>query len=429
LKTQRILSSLLLTIGLLLANVSIAFAMPTFPSSFYGTVKVNGANAPDDAIVSARINGVEYAYTTVGLYEGKTVYSLEVPADDSSTPGVIEGGQTGNTVVFYINGMLASPTGAWNGGSNVSLNLTVAAATNHAPVANAQSVSTPEDNAKAITLTATDADGNPLAYSVVAGPLHGTLSGSAPALTYTPAANYNGPDSFTFKVNDGTVDSPIATVSITVSALNYAPIANPDACNRLAGTMLYGSTVLANDTDPDGDTLTAVLVGDPTHASGFTFTSDGTFVYTPVADYSGIDSFTYKAYDGLLYSNSASVTITVTAVNKAPIITEGASTNVSMSQNGSPSPFNLNLHATDVDGDAITWSINTPAGHGTASASGTGTSKAISYTPVHDYIGSDSFDVQVSDGNGGTDTITVNVTITAVEPTRFTIFLPLVFSQ
>jgi hypothetical protein len=111
-------------------------------------------------------------------------------------------------------------------------------------------------------------------------------------------------------------------------------------------------------------------------------------------------------------------------VNNAPIITGGDSVSVTMS---STNPFSLTLHATDADGgDILTWSINTLAGHGTASASGTGTSKAINYTPAQHYIGADSFVVQVSDGNGGTDTITVHVTITAVEPPTFTVFLPLV---
>ena len=74
---------------------------------------------------------------------------------------------------------------------------------NGAPVAAAQSVTTDEDTAVAITLAATDADGDPLTYTIVTAPAHGTLSGTAPSLTYTPAANYNGPDSFTFKANDG----------------------------------------------------------------------------------------------------------------------------------------------------------------------------------------------------------------------------------
>src|SRR4030095_14010842 len=88
------------------------------------------------------------------------------------------------------------------------------------------SVTTDEDTAKAITLAATDAEGSTLTYTIVTGPAHGTLSGTAPALTYTPAANYNGADSFTFKANDGTADSNLATVTITVTAVNDAPVAN-----------------------------------------------------------------------------------------------------------------------------------------------------------------------------------------------------------
>src|SRR5205823_4125024 len=93
-------------------------------------------------------------------------------------------------------------------------------AVNDAPVANAQAVATTEDTAMPITLAASDVDGDALTYSVVIGPAHGTLSGTPPAVTYTPAANYNGPDSFTFKANDGTLDSNVATVSITVTAIN-----------------------------------------------------------------------------------------------------------------------------------------------------------------------------------------------------------------
>ena len=86
-----------------------------------------------------------------------------------------------------------------------------------------------------------------------------------------------------------------------------------------------------------------------------------------------------------------------------------------MSEDGAPTAFDLTLHATDGDvGDTLTWSISTPASNGTASASGTGASQVIGYTPTANYNGSDSFVVQVSDGNGGTDTITVNVTIEAV---------------
>src|SRR5439155_25328926 len=98
-------------------------------------------------------------------------------------------------------------------------------AVNDAPVAADQAVTTAEDTAKAIVLTASDVESDPLTYAIVAGPAHGTLSGVAPTVTYTPAANYNGADSFTFKANDGTVDSNVATVRLTVTPVNDAPVA------------------------------------------------------------------------------------------------------------------------------------------------------------------------------------------------------------
>jgi hypothetical protein len=306
------------------------------------------ALSPDNAAILFEKNSVGNTVTIAGnQFNGATYYGVAIHPND------LPGGSNGyNYIVNARNnwwGAVSGPldnktlpgTPNYNNpsgtGSTVSIyvdyspwciDTTCTAFTSIAPVANAQSVTTAEDIAKAITLTGTDVDGGTLTYSVVAGPSHGTLSGTAPALTYTSAANYNGPDNFTFKVNDGTVDSNIATVNITV-----------------------------------------------------------------------------------------------TAVNDAPIITEGASINVTLSASA---PLNLTLHATDADSDTITWSISTAAGHGTASTTETGTSRDIAYTPAPNYIGSDSFVVQVSDGNGGADTITVNVNITAVEPTSFKLFLPLI---
>jgi hypothetical protein len=112
-----------LTVGLLLISVLTALAVPPLPSSFYGTVKVDGANVPVGTTVSAWINGVNYAETTVLPYNGDTVYSLDVPGDDPETPGV-EGGISGDTVVFYIGDQLADQTASWQSGTNVELDLT-----------------------------------------------------------------------------------------------------------------------------------------------------------------------------------------------------------------------------------------------------------------------------------------------------------------
>lgn len=114
-------------------------------------------------------------------------------------------------------------------------------------------------------------------------------------------------------------------------------------------------------------------------------------------------------------SNSTYRTIGFTATNNAPVITTGTSTGVTMDQNSTPQAFELTLTATDAEYQSLTWSISSAASHGTASASGAGDSMDITYVPVTDYNGSDSFIVQVTDGSA-TDTITVNVTITERNP-------------
>ena len=122
---------------------------------------------------------------------------------------------------------------------------------NTPPVANNQSVSTTQNTPVAITLTATDADGNALTYSTVSGPSHGTLSGSAPNLTYTPNTGYTGSDSFTFKANDGTVDSNTATVSITVNPGSNTP---PVAYNQAVTTDENTSVAFTlNASDAEGN--------------------------------------------------------------------------------------------------------------------------------------------------------------------------------
>jgi VCBS repeat-containing protein len=201
--------------------------------------------------------------------------------------------------------------------------LSVATAVNTAPVADAQAVTTAEDTPVAVTLTGSDLDGDTLTYSVTGGPTNGTLSGTAPNLTYTPNANYNGADSFTFVVNDGTVDSAAATVSITVTPVNDAPVAADDAYTTSEDIALTVAApgVLVNDTDVDvGDTLTAALVSGSANGT-VVLASNGAFVYTPNANFNGSDTFTYVAFDSNLVSNQATVTITVTPVNDVPVVT------------------------------------------------------------------------------------------------------------
>ncbi|MEI7900761.1 MAG: family 43 glycosylhydrolase, partial [bacterium] len=109
------------------------------------------------------------------------------------------------------------------------------------------------------------------------------------------------------------------------------------------------------------------------------------------------------------------VRLTATAGNRAPVIAEAPAAAVKMSTGGSPMPFRLTLNAADADGDTLTWSVITPAAHGSAAADGTGTTQKVAYAPMANYNGADSFVVQVSDGNGGTATLIVNVTVGIID--------------
>ncbi len=192
-------------------------------------------------------------------------------------------------------------------------------AVNQAPTAVAQSATVAEDSSTFVTLAGTDPDGNALTYTVVTGPTNGTLSGLAPTLTYQPAANYSGSDSFTFRVNDGQLDSPLATVAITVQPINDSPTAVGESHTLQAGATLTVSApgVLSNDADIDSAGLTALLGAGPAHGA-LVLNANGSFSYTPTAGYSGTDAFTYAASDGVLASELVTVALTITPAPPPP---------------------------------------------------------------------------------------------------------------
>ncbi len=270
---------------------------------------------------------------------------------------------------------------------------------NRAPVAAEQSVTTDENIAEAITLTATDGDNDPMTFSVVTGPAHGTLSGTAPALTYTPTANYNGADSFTFKANDGTADSNTATVSITVNLVNVAPVA---AEQSVTTDENIAEAITLTATDGDNDPMTFSVVTGPAHG-----TLSGTapaLTYTPTANYNGADSFTFKANDGTADSNTATVSITVNLVNIAPVAAEQS---VTTDENIATA---ITLTATDADNDPMTFSVVTGPAHGTLS----GTAPDLTYTPTANYNGADSFTFKANDSLVDSNTATVSITVNLV---------------
>ncbi len=189
---------------------------------------------------------------------------------------------------------------------------------NVAPVADDLTATTPEETPVDVTLVATDAENDPLTYSIVDQPTHGSVTLVGNVATYTPELNYWGVDSFTYKANDGELDSEMAVVTLTVMPVNDAPVAEDDTYSTdedTVLTVLVADGVLANDKDVDvGDLLSAVLVDDVSHGT-LVLEDDGSFVYTPDENYFGTDSFTYKASDSTLESNTVNVTLTINPVN------------------------------------------------------------------------------------------------------------------
>ena len=180
---------------------------------------------------------------------------------------------------------------------------------NTVPVAQTQSVTTAEDTAKAITLMATDAESNTLTYAIATNPSHGTLSGTPPSVTYAPATNYYGADSFTFTASDASLTSTPATVSITVTPVNDAPVANNQSVTTPEDT---ATNLVLTATDVDSSNLTYSILAGPVHGtlSGLN-TNSGAVTYTPTNNYNGSDSFTFRAFDGSLYA-TGTVSLTVT---------------------------------------------------------------------------------------------------------------------
>jgi VCBS repeat-containing protein len=184
------------------------------------------------------------------------------------------------------------------------------------PVANPDSYSVNEDtllNVLAPGVLQNDTGVGTLTAVPASNVQHGTLNlNSDGSFTYMPALNYNGPDSFSYKANNGASDSNVTTVTMTVNPLNDPPVALNDAyivtINNTFNAAAPG--VLGNDADPDNTTLTANLVTDVQHGT-LTLNTNGSFTYTPAAGFVGTDTFTYTAGDGSLSSNEAIVTLNV----------------------------------------------------------------------------------------------------------------------
>jgi hypothetical protein len=271
------------------------------------------------------------------------------------------------------------------------------AAVPDAPVAQAQTANAVEDQPLALTLVASDDDGDTLTYTVATAPSHGTLTGTAPALVYTPAANYHGPDSLAFTAGDGAQTTAPATVSIDVASVNDPPTAANSTVTLLED---HTAAVTLTGTDVDGDALTFSIVTAP--ARGTLTGTGASRTYAPRSNTNGNDPFTYQVSDGQS-ATTAIVTLAVTPVNDQPVAYDDAA----IATSGQTLTIHVADNDDDVEGDPLTvvmvefWGST----HGTATFSG----GDIFYTPLPGFTGTEKFRYTVRDPFGAATTAWVHV--------------------
>ncbi|EKQ69168.1 pre-peptidase C family protein [Leptolyngbyaceae cyanobacterium JSC-12] len=307
--------------------------------------------------------------------------------------------------------------GSLNSANTATVNITVSTVVNSAPVANPDIFSGIEDTPLTVgnvLANDTDPDNNiPLTASIVAAPANALSFTLRPdgSFSYLPALNFNGIDTFTYVAVDALgARSQTATVTFSVTPVNDAPIANNNTFNVApAGTLnvtLPG--VLANDTDVDGDPLTATLVTTPIGAASFTLNPNGSFTYVPQVGFLGNDSFTYRASDGITVSNTATVTLSVTS-NLPPTANPDT---FSVQANGTLTVGNVLTNDTDADNN-VPLTASVVAAPANALSFTLRPDGSFSYRPALNFTGTDTFTYIAVDSLGGSSTpATVTFSVT-----------------
>jgi VCBS repeat-containing protein len=386
------------------ARLALATA-PVAVNDFYDTladqplvVEGPGILANDTADAGATL--------AAGLFNGPANGTLELNEDGSFeyTPNA---GFNGLDSFMYV---------ANDGASDSLLAAVTIRVGNTAPEAANDGYTATEDTALSIDaamgLLANDSDieGDTLTPTITSEPLHGSLTVNADgSFTYTPEANYHGLDGFSYLVSDGTTTSEVASATIRIDPANDLPVGVNDEYTTAEDTplTLEAPGVLVNDTDVDGDALSSILVIPPEHGT-VTLGADGSLVYTPEANYTGVDGFSYLANDGSADSEATAVTINVTAAADAPIGTADAYATPEDTALVVDAAAGVLANDTDADGDALTAALVTGPGNGTLTLNADG---SFEYLPNENWNGSDSFVYQSSDGTATSEPITVAITV------------------
>ncbi|MDH5723673.1 MAG: tandem-95 repeat protein [Alphaproteobacteria bacterium] len=400
----------------------------------------DGNGGTDTAVINVIVSPVNdnpVAADDSAVTNEDTAVTITVLSNDSDIDGdvlsvaSVSGAVNGTAIVNADNTITYTPNADFNGSETLTYvvsdgnggtdTASIAATVNpvnDAPVAGNDSFSGNEDTVITGNLLVNDSDIDGDVLSAVAATLI-TVNGATVNIlangdfTYTPVANFNGADSFTYTLDDGAGLTDTATVSIDVLPVNDNPVATNDiAVTDEDNAVTFD--VLSNDSDIDGDALVVTAVNGAVNGTAIV-NADNTITYTPNADFNGSEMLSYTISDGNGGTSVANIDLTINAVNDNPVALD----DVFMTDEDIPlagSVFSDNGNGTDydVDGDALSVQAGvliTSGGNSvTLNADGT-----FTYTPGIEFFGDDSFDYTVLDGQGGMDTATAFIT---VNPTK-----------
>jgi hypothetical protein len=344
----------------------------------------------DVSLAFEDIDGDTLTYSATGLPD-----SLTLDTDS----GLLTGTLTNDDVIAGPDFSVVITADDGNGDSvDDAFTLTVNDV-NEIPLAIDQTLSTDEDTDLAITLTGTDPEDDVLTFAVVVEPVSGAVVCTDADCTYTPDLDFNGDDSFTFTADDGEITSVEATITITVDAINDAPIADDQTLSIGEDTDL---AITLTATDVEDDALTFAVVVQP--VSGAVVCTGADCTYTPNEDFTGDDSFTFTADDGEP-SAEATITITVDEVDDAPVIEDQLA--LSTDEEVALTITLDDLTITDIDSDADTFVLTVQDGTDYTRVDNT-------ITPDLDFTGDLTVPVTVSDGNSDSEVFNVLVTVVAI---------------
>jgi len=339
----------------------------TFTSTSTGTITSYAWNVDDDPAIEATTATYEHTYTEVGTYS----ITLTVTGPGGSNP---------KTVADMITVSTAAPTPTTETSQTVQ-----------------------EDGSTTISLTATDPNGQAVTFAITTDPTNGTATLSGTEINYTPNANFYGTDSFDYTASNGTYTSDPVTITITIEGQDDEPTTNDVSATTDEDTVV---TVNLDATEIDGDNYSFSIISQPTN--GTLGSINGNQVeYTPNQDWNGTDNFTFEATDDRTSRrNVATATITVNAVNDAPVANDITS---QVTDENRAMQLDITLDATDVEGDALTYGI-VDTNNGTVTVNGS----TATYIPNQDWNGEDTFTYKANDGTDDSNTATVTVTVNSV---------------